>query len=134
MHTVTACNATQTPCLTAMEDRSVGRSEVAFPLPGLPSGEWHEELFAIPTSRRSVIQVGPVRTVRGDPLGLMRRGVVWGEPQELYVHPRTVPLSSSAAGFIHDLEGRPTRDITSADLRSEERRVGKEGTAREARG
>src|SRR5690606_4295459 len=70
----------------------------------------------IPTSRRSVIQVGPVRTVRGDPLGLMRRGVVWGEPQELYVHPRTVPLSSSAAGFIHDLEGRPTRDITSADL------------------
>src|SRR5690625_7397063 len=117
MHTVTACNATQTPCLTAMEDRSVGRSEVAFPLPGLPSGEWHEELFAIPTSRRSVIEVGPVRTVRGDPLGLMRRGVAWGEAQELYVHPRTVVLSSSAAGFIHDLEGR----------RSEERRGGREG-------
>ena len=113
---VTVRNVAQRPVLAARVELPVGRTEVGFHLPGLPAGGDHEEIFAIPTSRRSVIDVGPVRTVRGDPLGLMRRGVVWGEPQELYVHPRTVPLSSSAAGFIHDLEGRPTRDITSADL------------------
>ena len=113
---VTVRNVAQRPVLAARVELPVGRTEVGFHLPGLPAGGDHEEIFAIPTSRRSVIDVGPVRTVRGDPLGLMRRGVVWGEPQELYVHPRTVPLSSSAAGFIHDLEGRATRDITSADL------------------
>ncbi len=113
---VTVRNVAQRPVLAARVELPVGRTEVGFHLPGLPAGGDHEEIFAIPTSRRSVIDVGPVRTVRGDPLGLMRRGVVWGGPQELYVHPRTVPLSSSAAGFIHDLEGRPTRDITSADL------------------
>lgn len=109
-------NSAHHPVLPARVELPVGRAQVGFHLPGLGAGEDHEEVFAIPTSRRSVIQVGPVRTVRGDPLGLMRRGVAWGEPQELYVHPRTVPLTSSAAGFIHDLEGRPTRDVTSADL------------------
>ncbi len=113
---VTVRNRAPRSVLPARVELPVGRTQVGFHLPGLPAGGDHEEIFALPTSRRSVIQVGPVRTVRGDPLGLMRRGVVWGEPQELYVHPRTVPLSSSAAGFIHDLEGRPTRDITSADL------------------
>ncbi|WP_324651204.1 DUF58 domain-containing protein [Georgenia sp. H159] len=113
---VTVRNVAHHPVLPARVELAVGRTEVGFHLPGLPTGADHEEIFAIPTSRRSVIDVGPVRTVRGDPLGLMRRGVAWGESQELYVHPRTVPLTSSAAGFLHDLEGRPTRDITSADL------------------
>ncbi len=113
---VTVRNLAHHPVLPARVELPVGRSEVGFHLPGLSAGGDHEEIFAIPTSRRSVIQVGPVRTVRGDPLGLMRRGVAWGGPQELYVHPLTVPLSSSAAGFVHDLEGRPTRDITTADL------------------
>ncbi|WP_152192843.1 DUF58 domain-containing protein [Georgenia satyanarayanai] len=113
---VTVRNAAAHPVLPARVELPVGAAEVGFHLPGLGAGEDHEEIFAIPTSRRSVIQVGPVRTVRGDPLGLMRRGVAWGDPQELYVHPRTVVLSSSAAGFIHDLEGKPTRDVTSADL------------------
>jgi len=113
---VTVRNTAHHPVLPARVELPVGLAQVAFHLPGLAGGDEHEEIFAIPTSRRSVIPVGPVRTVRGDPLGLMRRGVAWGEPQELYVHPLTVPLSSSAAGFIHDLEGRPTRDVTSADL------------------
>lgn len=113
---VTVRNAAHHPVLPARVELPVGRTDVSFHLPGLGPGAEHEELFAIPTQRRSVIPVGPVRTVRGDPLGLMRRGVSWGEPHELYVHPRTVTLTSSAAGFIHDLEGRATRDITNADL------------------
>jgi len=102
--------------LPARIEMPVGQAEVAFALPGLPRGGEHEELFAIPTARRAVIAVGPVRSVRGDPLGLVRRSMTWTDVEELYVHPRTVRLASTAAGFLHDLEGATTRDITSSDL------------------
>src|SRR5699024_11941780 len=75
-------------------------------LPGLDPGAEHDELFAIPTERRGVLVVGPVRSVRGDPFGLIRRAVQWTEPEDLYVHPRTIRLGSASAGFLHDLEGR----------------------------
>ena len=76
----------------------------------------HEDLFTIPTARRAVIVVGPVRSVRADPLHLLRRQVLWTEPEDLFVHPRTVALAGSAAGFIRDLEGMPTTDLSSADV------------------
>lgn len=113
---VTVRNASARPVLPTGVELRVGAGEARFDMPALrPQGD-HEEIVVIPTSRRGVIEVGPVSTVRGDPLGLMQRAVRWADVQEVYVHPRTVPLSSSAAGFLHDLEGRPTRDITSADL------------------
>ncbi|MPV37183.1 DUF58 domain-containing protein [Georgenia subflava] len=102
--------------LPARIELPVGAAEVSFALPGLARGGEHEELFAIPTARRAVIEVGPVRSVRGDPLGLVRRAMTWTDVHELYVHPRTVRLASTAAGFLHDLEGQTTRDITSSDL------------------
>ena len=76
----------------------------------------HEDLFTIPTARRAVIVVGPVRSVRADPLHLLRRQVLWTEPEDLFVHPRTVALAGSAAGFIRDLEGMPTTELSSADV------------------
>ncbi|MFD1719519.1 DUF58 domain-containing protein [Georgenia deserti] len=102
--------------MPARIEMPVGAAEVTFALPALSGGAEHEELFAIPTSRRAVIDVGPVRSVRGDPLGLVRRAMTWTEVEELFVHPRTVRLASSAAGFLHDLEGQTTRDITPSDL------------------
>ena len=63
-----------------------------------------------------MIVVGPVRSVRADPLHLLRRRVMWTEPVDLFVHPRTVSLGSSAAGFIRDLEGMPTTELSSADV------------------
>ena len=41
---------------------------------------------------------------------------MWTEPADLFVHPRTVALASSASGFIRDLEGMPTTDLSSADV------------------
>src|SRR5690625_5413082 len=82
----------------------------------LPAGESHEELFAVPTRRRAVLVVGPVRSVRDDPLSLMRRQVTGARPQELFGHPRTVRLDEAASGFLRDLEGTPSSDLSSSDI------------------
>ncbi|GAA1748438.1 DUF58 domain-containing protein [Agromyces humatus] len=85
-------------------------------LPRLARGSAFDEQFAIPTDRRGIVPIGPVRTVRADPIGLMRREIVWSEMAELRVHPRTVSISALSTGFIRDLEGFPTRDLTSSDI------------------
>ena len=85
-------------------------------LPRLARGSAFDEQFAIPTDRRGIVSIGPARTVRADPIGLMRREIVWSETAELRVHPRTVSISALSTGFIRDLEGFPTRDLTSSDI------------------
>jgi uncharacterized protein (DUF58 family) len=102
--------------LPARIELPVGGTAAGFDLPALAPGETHEDLFAIPTARRAVLVVGPVRSVRGDALGLLRRDVVWTDPVDLYVHPRTVRIEGTAAGFVHDLEGQPTRELSSDDM------------------
>ncbi|KAA1374684.1 DUF58 domain-containing protein [Aeromicrobium fastidiosum] len=94
----------------------VGPAKAAFDLPSLGSKVEHEDLFAIPTSRRAVLTVGPVRTVRADPLALLRREQDLTDQQLLYVHPRTVRIQGSAAGFIRDLEGQTIRKLTDSDV------------------
>ncbi len=94
----------------------VGRGVAQFDLPPFNRDEEQELSFVIPTSRRSIVTVGPVRSVRGDPLNLMRREVSWGGEMELFVHPRTVDLGGLAAGWLRDLEGQTTNDISPSDL------------------
>ena len=85
-------------------------------MPTLAAGAEHDDLFAIPTQRRAVIVVGPVRSVRGDPFGLARRSVRWTTPVELYVHPLLVSLAGASSGLLRDLEGQATRDLSDSDL------------------
>ena len=94
----------------------VGQSAARFTLPVLKPGDDVEELVVVPTERRGVIAVGPARTQRGDPLGLIRREVAWTDVTELFVHPRTVPLESLGAGLLRDLEGQTTNDVSMSDL------------------
>jgi len=102
--------------LPARMELPVGSGVAEFMIPGLaPAGE-HDELFAVPTHRRAVIVAGPAVSVRGDQLGLLRRTVRWTEAVELFVHPVTTRIASSAAGLMRDLEGEITRKITSDDI------------------
>lgn len=94
----------------------VGRSRTAFEMPTLKAGTSHEELFAIPTSRRAILDLGPVRAVRSDPLALLRRDEQLTEPDVLHVHPRTVRIDGTAAGFIRDLEGLTVRKLSDNDV------------------
>jgi uncharacterized protein (DUF58 family) len=94
----------------------VGEATAAFRVPRLAAAATHEEAFQVPTARRAVIGFGPVRSSRGDPLGLLRRDLVWTGRQELFVHPLTANLAGTSAGFLKDLEGRPTDDLSSSDV------------------
>lgn len=95
----------------------VGKGGVAhIDAPPLGNGEAFTDGFVIPTQRRSVVRVGPVRSVRGDPLGLLRRVVDWTGYVDLYVHPRVVVLPPPAAGWLRDLEGLTTNDLSPSDV------------------
>lgn len=91
-----------------------GLTDVYVPL--LRAGHVHDEEVVVPAYRRGVIDVGPVTTVRTDPVGILRREISWAEVHRLYVHPVTVPIPSTSAGFVRDLEGNPTTDIVSDDI------------------
>jgi uncharacterized protein (DUF58 family) len=94
----------------------VARAVASFDLPALGKQEEHEEFFAVPTRRRGVIPVGPVLSVRADPLHLLRRAQRWTEQVELFVHPRTLVIDSGHAGFLKDVEGVTTQDLSSSDV------------------
>lgn len=109
-------NVARTPLLPVGLEIPVGLSAARFTLPPLRPGGAFSELVVIPTSHRGVIDVGPVRTQRGDPFGLLRREIAWTEQLELFVHPLTVPLESLGAGLLRDLEGQTTNDVSMSDL------------------
>lgn len=109
-------NTSSRRLLPARIELPVGRRIASFRLPSLGGKASFDEIFAVPTSRRSVITVGPARTVRGDPFRLMGREVLWTRSEDLYVHPRTVSLPGRQAGFIRDLEGHVTPEISNSDI------------------
>lgn len=94
----------------------VGAGAAVFELPSLAGGAVHEELFAIPTNRRAILDLGPVRAVRTDPFGLLRRDRELTEPELLHVHPKTVRIDGTASGFIRDLEGQTIRKLSDHDV------------------
>jgi len=109
-------NTSRRRLLPARVELPVGRGAAEFPLPSLGPDEEHEDVFAVPTSRRAVVVVGPVRSVRGDPWGLVRRRLEWTDPVDLYVHPETVPLAPDGHGALRDLDGQSTRTLSDSDL------------------
>lgn len=113
---LTVSNTSDRPLLPASIELPVGAGTAFFAVPRLGADDVHEDLFTIPTAVRSVIKVGPVRSVRADPLRLLSRQVVLTDAVDLYVHPHTVSLAGSAEGLIRDLEGLPTKDLSSADV------------------
>ena len=94
----------------------VGDALAEIAVPAIGAHATSEQQFAIPATRRGVITVGPVRTVRADPLGLVRREHIWTAASELFVHPRTIGIPSMSTGFVRDLEGHPTKDLTTSDI------------------
>ncbi|WP_051973634.1 DUF58 domain-containing protein [Cryobacterium sp. MLB-32] len=113
---VSVRNASRRALLPVRIELPVGAGLAAFQVPRLAADGSHDDLFVIPTRRRAVLVVGPVRSVRGDPLGLLRRSRENAPAVTLFVHPRTVRLDGSATGLLRDLEGTPTAHLSSDDM------------------
>ncbi|MBC7519082.1 MAG: DUF58 domain-containing protein [Microbacteriaceae bacterium] len=87
---------------------------IRFPLLARDSERVQEAV--IPARERGHYQIGPARSVRADPVGLLRRDVLWGGAVTLRVHPITLAITSADAGLLRDLEGKTSRAITDSDV------------------
>ena len=74
---VTVSNPSRRRVLGVTVEIPIGQGLAEISLPGLRAGDSIDDTFAVPTFRRGVIPVGPVRTVRGDPIGVVRRELEW---------------------------------------------------------
>lgn len=113
---VLLANPTSRTLPATLVELPVGAGLASFTAPRLEVGTEHRETFIVPTARRGVVTVGPVQSVRGDALGMIRRVQAWTDPQELYIHPATTQLDTSAIGFIRDVEGVTTQELSSSDV------------------
>ncbi|MFG2058990.1 DUF58 domain-containing protein [Micromonospora sp. NPDC048930] len=102
------------------EDRCGGRL-VPVPLLRLRPGRDTEVRYDVPTHRRGVVPVGPLRVTRRDPLGLVALARSYGERVPVWVHPRIHPLRAVPTGAGRSLDGRtdsvPHGSITFDSLR-----------------
>lgn len=83
----------------------VGARTIETVLPRTPAGAERVSSVPLPTERRGVIAVGPLRVVRQDPLGLVENTRVLGAAQTLWVYPRIHTVVPLASGQRRDLEG-----------------------------
>ncbi len=113
---ITATNPTRRRLIGAKVEVPIGRGLAEIAMSGLAGGASFRHEFLVPTTRRGVLLIGPVRTVRADPVGLVRRELVWTEAKELFIHPRTIGIPSTSTGFVRDLEGNPTKDLSNSDV------------------
>lgn len=94
----------------------VGKAVAAFRVGALRPGDEHEEMFSIPTRRRGIITLGPVRSVQSDPIGVVSRQRILTDASELYIHPKIVHVSLTAIGVLKDIEGITTANLSSSDV------------------
>lgn len=113
---ITVRNASRHPVLPGRLEIPIGAAVADTLVPLLAPGAVHRERLLIPAQRRGIIDVGPVRSVREDPIGLLHRDITWAKRHTLYVHPRTVGLPTTATGLTRDLEGIPSRVLVDDDI------------------
>ncbi len=109
-------NASRRVGLPGVLDIPVGPGLVESYIPLLRPGAAHTETVRIAAPRRGIIQIGPMTITRGDPIGVLRRDLSWPQVELVHVHPVTIPLPPTSAGFMKDVDGQPTHTIVDSDL------------------
>ncbi|MFC8845367.1 MULTISPECIES: DUF58 domain-containing protein [unclassified Micromonospora] len=102
------------------EDRCGDRT-VPVPVLRLRPGRDTTVDYDVPTDRRGVVPVGPLRVTRRDPLGLVALARSYSSTVPVWVHPRIHPLTAMPTGAGRSLDGRvdgvPQGSITFDSLR-----------------
>jgi uncharacterized protein (DUF58 family) len=119
--TLTVRNTSRLRAANLLATDSCGGTDVPVPLLRLRPGRDTTVDYPVPTYRRGVVPVGPLRVTRGDPLGLISLARTYGEPATVWVHPRIHLLRAVPAGMARSLDGRidkvPHGTITFDSLR-----------------
>lgn len=88
-----------------------GDTPLAVEVPRLPAGERVSQLYRLPTAKRGVVAVGPMRIGRADPLGLVNSQQDHGDVLTLWVHPRHAAVAPLPTKLTRSLEG-PSSDTS----------------------
>jgi uncharacterized protein (DUF58 family) len=90
------------------EDRC-GNRPVSVPLLRLRPGRDTTVSYPVPTHRRGVVAIGPLRITGRDALGLVSLARAHGATAKVWVHPRIHPLTAVPAGITRSMDGRVDR-------------------------
>ncbi|WP_432049940.1 DUF58 domain-containing protein [Verrucosispora sp. NA02020] len=119
--TVTVRNAGRWGAANLLATDRCGDQVVPVPVLRLRPGTDTVVRYDVPTARRGVVPVGPLRVTRRDPLGLVVLARSYGDSVPVWVHPRIHPLSAVPTGAGRSLDGRvdavPHGSITFDSLR-----------------
>jgi uncharacterized protein (DUF58 family) len=119
--TLTVHNTSRVRAANLVATDRCGRDAVPVPLLRLRPGRDTTARYPVPTSRRGVVAVGPLRVTRGDPLALITLARTYGATTSVWVHPRIHLLRAVPAGMARSLDGRidkvPQGTITFDSLR-----------------
>ncbi len=91
---------------------SCGSTEIWVDVPRLGPSAVTVKRYRLPTERRGVYPVGPLRITRTDPLGLWRKARQLGGFDKLWVHPFVHQLGGMPAGRIKSLDGVASNRVT----------------------
>jgi uncharacterized protein (DUF58 family) len=119
--TLTVHNTSRLRAASLLAADRCGGTDIPVPLLRLRPGRDTTVGYPVPTHRRGVVPVGPLRITRGDPLGLIALGRAYGDITKVWVHPRIHLLRAVPAGMARSLDGRidkvPHGTITFDSLR-----------------
>lgn len=80
-------------------------------MPALAAGESSSLRYPLDTTRRGIIETGPLLVRRSDLLGLVTAEASMSDRLSVAVRPRRVQIRSLPTGQLRDLEG-PTREVS----------------------
>lgn len=104
------------PALASRLKVPVGESSVTVRVPSLAPYQRTTITAQLPALRRGAHQVGPVRQIKRDPLGLAERAVIDGSSALMLVRPVVTDLSLLAGGGMNDLDGAVSEELSMSDL------------------
>ena len=107
--TLTVRNASRLRGATLVAYDRCGAATVPVPLLRLRPRRDTVVTYPVPTDRRGVVDVGPLRVQRADPLGVARVARTHGGTSRVWVYPTVHPLAAVPVGVVRSLDGRIDR-------------------------
>jgi uncharacterized protein (DUF58 family) len=107
--TLTVHNTSRVRAATLVAYDRCGATSVPVPLLRLRPRRDTVVDYPVPTDRRGIVHIGPLRIGRTDPLGLATVARRHGGTAKVWVYPKVHPLTAVPVGIARSLDGRVDR-------------------------